>query len=104
METLIEFEKTATNSDILSGTELDAPPRSGVLYLWAASTVNTATLEIPQMGHRTGVTALLRKRTDGIPDIKADPPFIVPVKQGVRPTIVLGGTTGTCHFTGRFIS
>jgi len=99
---LIEFEKTATNTDCLSATELDQPSRDGVLYLWAASTVNTATLEVPQADHQPGKTALLRKRTDGIPSLRDDPPFVIPVKKGQRPTIVLGGTTGTVHFTGQF--
>ncbi|MBV6343448.1 hypothetical protein [Candidatus Magnetobacterium casense] len=96
---LVELEKTATNTNVLSGTELDSPPASGSLVLYAASTVNTATLEVPQAFHKPGVTALLRKRTDGIPNITDDPPFIIPVQKGTTPVLVLGGTTGTCHFT-----
>jgi len=101
MQILIELEKTAANTDVLAGTELDQPVR-GTLYLYAASTVNTATLEVPQALHQPGKTALLRKRTDGIPIIGQDPAFIIPVIAGQRPVIVLGGTTGTCHFTGVF--
>lgn len=99
---IVEKEETSTSTDVLSGTELDQPEGNGIILLWACSTVNTATLEVPMDGHGPGKTALLRKRTDGIPSIKEDPPFMIGVSKGVRPIIVLGGTTGTCHFTAAF--
>lgn len=99
---VVELEKTAANTDVLAGTELDQPPSEGVLYLWAASTVNTATLEVPQWNHQPGRTILLRKRTDGIPSIQDDAYVVIPCKKGSRPTIALAGTTGTCHFTALF--
>jgi hypothetical protein len=100
--TLVEIEKTAVNTDVLSGTELDSPPGNGTLFLYCASTVNTATVEVAQPGHEAGRTQLIRKRTDGIPSLHDDAPFIIPVVKGKRPTVVLGGTTGTCHFTAIF--
>lgn len=103
MYVLIEKELTATSTDVLDGTELSQPQTAGQLKLWVASTVNTATLEVPQIMHQPGKTALIRKRTDGIPDLQADPCFVIPVQQGSRPVVSLGGTTGTCHFTGIFV-
>lgn len=96
---LLEKEFTATNTDMLASTDLDSPPYNGVMIIYCASTVNTATLEAPQPDHQPGMTMLLRKRTDGIPNITDDPPVIIPVVKGKRPTLVLGGTTGTVHLT-----
>lgn len=95
---LIEFEKTAVSSDILSGTDLDQPLSDGVAYVWCASTVNTATLEVAQPGHSPGNTNLIQKRTDGIPECNAQLPWKIPLRKGKRPVVVLGGTTGTVHF------
>lgn len=95
----IDFEKTATSSDCLSGTDYENPPVDGTFIIYACSTVNTATLETPQDAHQPGKTSLLRKRTDGIPSLRDDSKYIVRVQKGVRPIVVLGGTTGTVHFT-----
>ena len=100
--TLVELEKAAASTDVLSGTDLDQPKSAGIMKLWAASTVNTATLETPQNGHDPGKTALLRKRTDGIPSVNDDPCFVIPVQAGKRPVVVLAGTTGTVHVTAIF--
>lgn len=90
-------EFTATNTNMLSGTELDTPPYSGILRVWVASTVNTATIECPQGGslHKTGVTNVIEKFTDGRPDISKDACYIIPVTVGQIPKLILGGTTGT---------
>ena len=96
---IVELEKTAASTDVLSGTDLEQPYADGTLFLWAASTVNTATLEAPQLGHDTQKTMLLRKRTDGIPSMQDDPCITIALKKGKKPIIVLAGTTGTCHFT-----
>ncbi len=97
---LIEFELTAVNSSCLDDTDADSPKGPGVLYLWVCSTVNTATLETTQVGHDAGKLILIRKRTDGIPSLEDDPPITIPLVAGTKPVVVLGGTTGTCHFTG----
>jgi len=98
---IVELEKTAASNDVLSGTALDKPPKDGILRFQVASTVNTATLAYTDsMGWRpAGATELIRKRTDGIPDGLSDPWHELAVKAGSRPTIILAGTTGTCHFT-----
>ncbi len=96
-DTLIEIEDTGADTDVFSGTEADQPKSNGVGLYWAASTVNTATVEVPQAGHDPGKTSLLQKRTDGIPTVSDQLPFKVPIQKGVRPVIALGGTTGTVH-------
>ncbi len=100
--TFAEGEKTAASGDILSGTELDTIPSSGVLFVRACSTVNTATIELPQIGHKPGVTNLLKLRANGIPDPR-DVWVTIPVIQGTRPVIAVGGTTGTIHWEAGFV-
>jgi len=96
---LVELEKTAASTDVLSGTDLEVIPFDGKLIIYAASTVNTATLEITMPGHQSGKTLLLRKRTDGIPNIDQDPGIVLAVRKGQKVGLNLAGTTGTCHFT-----
>ncbi len=96
---LVEVEFTGVNTDCLANTELDQIPTNGTMHIWAGSTVNTATLEVPQFAHRPAVTALIRLRTNGIPNMSDDPPFVIAAKSGDRPKVVLGGTTGTVHMT-----
>ncbi len=98
-DVLIEVEDAAADSDVFAGTEADQPKADGHALLWCASTVNTATVEVPQIGHDPGKTALIRKRTDGIPSIQDDPCFKIPVAKGSRPVVSVGGTTGTIHST-----
>lgn len=100
----LELEKTATNTNVFSGTELDTPLANGVMYLRVASTVNTATIEVPQFGHKTGYTQLIVKNaTDGIPKAQDVLPFVIPFVRGNTPIVILGGTTGTCHFSATII-
>lgn len=99
---LIDVEHTAVSSDALASTELDQPAQNGTLLIYAASTVNTATIEVPQAGHNPGVTNLLPKASDGIPLVDRVIPYKVRVSAGKRPIVVLGGTTGTIHITAAF--
>ena len=47
---------TATNADVLAGTQLDQPGVPGVYTIWGASTVGDSTITI-SMGGRTVVNA-----------------------------------------------
>lgn len=96
-DVLVECEDTGADTDVFSGTEAAAPKHNGYALYWAASTVNTATIEVPQYGHDVGRTSLLQKRADGIPEINAMVPFRVQVVKGAPIVINLGGTTGTVH-------
>ncbi len=94
---LVEVEDTGADGDVFSGTEIDQPKSNGIGIYFAASTVNTATVEVPQAGHDPGKTSLLQLRANGIPDINAQVGFKIPIRAGARPVISLGGTTGTVH-------
>lgn len=96
-DVLVEIEDTAADTDVFAGTELDQPKHDGIGLYWACSTVNTATVEVPQMGHDPGKTSLLQLRANGIPETNAMLPFKIAVRKGARPIISLGGTTGTVH-------
>ncbi len=96
-DTLIEVEDAAADSDVFAGTDADQPKANGMALYWAASTVNTATVEVPQMGKDPAKTSLLQKRTDGIPAISDQLPFKIPIFKGSRPVVALAGTTGTVH-------
>ena len=99
MRNIVELEKTAANSDCLADTDLKPIPFAGILTIWAGSTVNTATAEVNQDGHKAGNTILLRKENRWYPYYNPRPPiFSAPVPAGAEVT-VLGGTTGTCHIT-----
>ncbi len=99
---VVEVEFTAVNSDCLSATSLASPPTNGTMFIVAASTVNTATLALPQYGAEPDRTVLLQKRTDGIPEFQAQPTMVIPVIAGKRPVLVLGGTPGTVHLVVGF--
>lgn len=100
---IVEKEFTASSTDMLDSTDLENPPDAGLLKVWLGSTVNTATFEASTYAHQSGNTQLIRKRSDGIPNLSDDPPIcILPVKPGIRPVLVLAGTTGTVHMTAVF--
>lgn len=90
---------TAADTDFLSGTALDPPPRKGVMRIYAASTVNTATIEIePASGPSpTGVgPQAITLRANG--EIRAyDPHWEIEVEESEKITIKLAGTTGTYY-------
>ncbi len=94
---VIEVEDTGADTDVFAGTEADQPKFDGYALYWGASTVNTATIELPQLGHDPGKTSLLPKRTDGIPAVSEQIPYKIPFQKGARPVVAVGGTTGTVH-------
>jgi len=100
---LVILKFTATNTDLLAASELDTPPGNGVILLAAASTVNTATIEVPQYNHQPGVVQTLPLWANGVGQLSDLPDFKIPVIGNKRPTIVLGGTTGTIYvFAGYY--
>lgn len=98
--------RTATVSDLLSGTQLDPMPGNGFLRVYAASTVNTARITIapnkhaPPTGAGDGAITL---RANGEVR-KYDPSWETEVVAGEKVTIGISGTTGTyytwCSFIG----
>lgn len=90
---------TSANTDALSGQALDPMPSSGVAKIFAASTVNTATIEIdPALSpNPTGTGGQsITFRANG--EIRAyDPHWETEVSAGEKLTIRLAGTTGTIY-------
>lgn len=94
---------TATNTDALSGTELDPPPRDGVIVVTAFSDNVTATLEIAQAHHQAGKTNIIPySGTNADIKMEAGVPFRLPVKAGQRPAVVIGGTVSKVHLVAQF--
>ena len=88
---------TSVDTDVLSGSELDTMPGDGVLTIRAASTVNTATLEVaPVNGPAVSQARAITLRANG--EIRSyDQPWVLPVEAGERVRIALAGTTGTVY-------
>lgn len=74
---------TASNTDILNGTDLDSIPGPGVLSVFGASTQADGTITITGPGSEPVVrNRVLALRTNGVPDKLSDQPFLVGVIQG----------------------
>lgn len=90
---------TSASADVLSGTSLDPLPSKGIARVFAASTVNTATMEIEPSLHPspTGVGAqAITLRANG--EIRGyDPHWETEGSAGEKLTLGLGGTTGTTY-------
>lgn len=104
MRTIIYSEvHTAADPDVLDGTELETMPGSGLVTVRAASTVNTATLDVsspnqPQVSRQRAVTL----RANG--EIRSyDTAWVIGVEEGERLTLALAGTTGTVYITATYV-
>jgi len=94
---------TSADTDALSATDLETIPEDGLLVIFCASTVATATLtaSLPMINFTRAI--LLPLRAGGVPNINEDNPIVsVIVQAGERPTINLGGTTGTIFTIAMF--
>jgi len=80
---IVTSSLSATNNDVLNGTDLDSIPTAGVLVIWAASTVADSTITITGPGSEPVVrNRPLPLRANGMPDKLSDQPFSVGVIQG----------------------
>lgn len=95
---------TASNTDVLSGTQLDQPGVPGVYTIWASSTVVDSTLTI-SLGGRTivnGGVIILRANSEIREN--EDPFFQVLSRTGGRPVIsVVEVTPASIRVRTRFI-
>lgn len=95
---------TATNTDVLAGTQLDQPGVPGVYTIWVASTVGDTTVTV-SLGGRTVVNvavAVLRANSEIRED--QDTFFQVLSKTGGRPVIVITEVTAaTIRVRTKFI-
>jgi len=95
---------TASNTDVLSGTQLDQPGVPGVYTIWLASTVGDTTVSIT-LGGRTltsGAVVILRANSEIREN--EDPFFQVLSRTGGRPVInVVEVTAASIRVRTRFI-
>lgn len=94
----VQVQDTSADTDALGSTDLERAPGAGLVQVWVASTVNTATV--------TGVIGEANKvrnqvvplKTNGIPNVNEDAPVMEELVAGGEKIVVnLGGTTGTIH-------
>lgn len=88
---------TATNADLLAGTDLNAIPEDGQLDIYQASSQNDWTETITGPGNEPVVNAQkIEQRTNGMVLLKDDLPISILVSQGghyiVNTTVVTAGT------------
>ena len=104
MRTMVYREVlTGADSDILAGSEMETAPGTGVYIIRAASTVNTATLQVSgTAGAAVSSARAVMHRANG-EILAADTPWIVPVMRGEKVTVGLAGTTGTVYLESLFV-
>lgn len=99
-----EQSLTATNTDVLAGTQLDQPGVPGVYTVWLASTVGDTTVSIT-LGGRTivnGAIVVLRANSEIRED--QDTYFQMMSQTGGRPVINVTETTAmTCRVRVKFL-
>lgn len=94
----VMVQDTAADTDALSGTDLEFAPGPGLMQIWVASTVNTATLTAVVGGDNIVRAQVVPLRTNGVPNVNEDEPQIsAPVGGGEKIVLNIGGTTGTVH-------
>lgn len=96
---------TATNTDMLDGTALDPIPSTGLMRIYVASTVNTATISVnpsvspsPNGGRDDNVVLM----DNGVP-FQYSPFYSFTVTKGEFLRLGLGGTTGTVYLWAHLI-
>jgi len=106
LEQMITDEQvlTATNSDVLAGTQLDQPGVPGVYTIWGASTVGDSTITV-SLGGRTIVNAaVLVLRANSEIRENEDPFFQLLSRTGGRPVIsVVEVTAASIRIRVRFL-
>lgn len=95
---------TATNADVLAGTQLDQPGVPGVYTVWAASTVGDTSITIT-LGGRTIVNgAIVTLRANSEIRENEDVFFQMLSRTGGRPVInVIEVTAMACRVRTKFI-
>ena len=95
---------TATNADVLAGTQLDQPGVPGVYTIWGASTVGDSTITITLGGRTVVNAATLVLRANSEIRENEDPFFQVVSRTGGRPVINVVETTAmTARVRTKFI-
>ena len=80
---VVTLHTTATNADVLGGSDLDSIPGDGQMDVYGASSQADGTLSIRGPGNENIITGqTLQLRTNGEPNMEDDLPFSFLVKQG----------------------
>lgn len=81
---LVRKYLTASNSDVLNGTDLAAIPRDGMLFIYAASDANDNTLTVTgtNIVPPSNAQPIQKTDADAIIDVGRDIPLIVKVTKG----------------------
>lgn len=106
LDQMITDEQTlsATNTDVLSGTQLDQPGVPGVYTVWLASTVGDTTVSISLGGRSITSGAVVILRANSEIRENEDPYFQILSRTGGRPVInVTEVTAMVCRVRTRFI-
>jgi len=95
---------TATNADLLAGTQLDQPGVAGVFTIWLASTVGDSTVTITLGGRTIVNAAVITLRANSEIRENEDTFFQVLSRTGGRPVInVIEVTAATIRVRTKFL-
>ncbi len=95
---------TASNTDVLAGTQLDQPGVPGVYTIWLASTVGDSTVSISLGGRRVVNNAVVVLRANSEIRVNEDPFFTVLSRTGGRPVISVTEVTAmSCRVRTAFL-
>lgn len=101
---LAVIKLTGTSTNILAATDLAQIPYRGYIRLYLASTVNTATIKIPNLNPSVpAVAQAVPLWANGVPQIRDLLPYTIPASPGNPPLAELGGTTGTVYIYAMLI-
>lgn len=95
---------TATDTDVLSGSELASTPENGQIDIFAAASQNDWKMTIGGPGGETVIRdQKIQQRTNGMPSLIDDVPFSIPVGMGGKYTLsVTVATAGTGNIIAKF--
>lgn len=95
---------SATNADVLAGTQLDQPGVPGVFTIWAVSDVVDTTITVRMGGRVVANAVIVVQRTGSIIQENEDPFFQVLSLGAGRPVITITETTAmACRVRTKFL-
>lgn len=80
----VPFSITATNADILDGTQLDPIPFDGTLLIYLASTQGDSTFSLKLADELVQDARVVAQRTNGEPNESDDTGYSVDVINGIK--------------------
>lgn len=99
----VNVDLPVDNADVLAGTLLDPIPGPGILAIFIASSQRDGILTVVAPGSPGALRIPPILRANGIPDVNADIPTLVPVAQGRCSVVYDEVTAGDAFATVMFI-